>query len=570
MPAPADRQPGDPHPRTAAVRRSAASTVASLFAMRARLHPAKPALEDGARRYSYGEFDERTRRLASVLAARGIGRGSRIGILSENRLEYLELFIAAARLGAIAACQNWRLTAPELAHCIGLVEPRVVLVSPRHEEKLRSLDRRDAQAASPQATSARATDAQTPDARATVAQPTAAQPTAAHAADFETIVLGAPYEALLASAAPQLQPAEVDPEDPLLILYTSGTTGLPKGAVISHRAEVARNLVLSAEFGLGSDDTFVAWPPLYHMGAAEFSLGTLMSGGKVIVVDGFDRAALARIVATERLGWLLLMPGMVGAFAAELRRSAVRPAGVKVCGVMADLVPPPEIADITALLGAPYANTFGATETGCPPCSSNLIPAGLAPARLSKEQSPFCEVRLVDEQDREVPDGAPGELCMRGPTLFSGYWRAAEATAHDFRGGWFHMGDVFVRNPDGTLDFVDRVKYMIKSGGENIYPAEIERVLLQDPRVADAAVVRCPDRKWGEVPIAFVARRDQSLTEGDLDALCRAQLAGFKRPQEFRFIAFEAFPRSASGKIQRHLLEKLLADPGARGAPGIR
>jgi fatty-acyl-CoA synthase len=125
---------------------------------------------------------------------------------------------------------------------------------------------------------------------------------------------------------------------------------------------------------------------------------------------------------------------------------------------MADLVPPKEIAAITTLLGAPYANTFGATETGCPPCSSSLIPIGVAPTRLSKEQSPYCEVRLVDADDRDVPDGSPGELCMRGPTLFSGYWRAPEANAHDFRGGWFHMGDVFVRNGDGTLDFVDRVK----------------------------------------------------------------------------------------------------------------
>ena len=164
---------------------------------------------------------------------------------------------------------------------------------------------------------------------------------------------------------------------------------------------------------------------------------------------------------------------------------------------MADLVPPAEIAEVTTLLNAPYANTFGATETGCPPCSSNLIPVGVAPTRLSKQQSPFCEVQLVDAEDRDVPDGEPGELCMRGPTLFSGYWRAPETNAKDFRGGWFHMGDVFVRNPDGTLDFVDRVKYLIKSGGENIYPAEIERVLLQDKRVADAAVVRKRDPEMG-------------------------------------------------------------------------
>jgi fatty-acyl-CoA synthase len=501
------------------VRRSAASTVASLFAVQARLHPERLALEDAVRRFTYGELDGRTRCLAALLAGRGVGRGDRVAILSENRLEYLEVFIAVARLGAVAACQNWRLAAPELAHCLDLVAPRAVLVSPRHAAALADLGRKGP----------------------------------------EPIVLGEPYESLLAGTDPDGAPRELDPEDPLLILYTSGTTGLPKGAVISHRAEVVRNLVQRAEFGLALDDTFVAWPPLYHMGAAEFSLGTLMSGGKVIVVDGYDPARLVEVVAAEELGWLLLMPGMVGELASALKASGVAVKGVKVCGVMADLVPPAQIAEITRLLDAPYANTFGATETGCPPCSSNLIPVGVAPNKLSKQQSPFCEVCLVDENDDEVPDGAPGELCMRGPTLFSGYWRAPVVNEHEFRGGWFHMGDVFVRNPDGTLDFVDRVKYLIKSGGENIYPAEIERVMLQDPRVADVAVVRHPDPKWGEVPVAFVARRDESLSEDDLLARCRAELAGYKQPKDIRFVEMEDFPRSASGKIQRHELEKRLA-----------
>jgi fatty-acyl-CoA synthase len=347
----------------------------------------------------------------------------------------------------------------------------------------------------------------------------------------------------------------VDPEDGLLILYTSGTTGLPKGAVLSHRAEIVRNLVVRAEFGVTPDDTFVAWSPLYHMGAVDCSLGALMSGGKVIIVSGFDPERLADVVAREELGWLLLMPGMVGRFARVLAEKAVKPRGVKVCGVMADLVPPSEISEITTLLGAPYANTFGATETGCPPCSSSLIPVGVAPTRLSKRQSPFCEIRLCDADDRDVADGTPGELAMRGPTLFSGYWSAPEVNAQDFRGGWFHMGDVFVRNPDGTLDFVDRVKYLIKSGGENIYPAEIERAMLQDPRVAEVAVVRAKDARWGEVPVAFVARRDPSLDEAALAELCRAELARYKQPKGIYFIPLESFPRSASGKVQRHELE---------------
>jgi fatty-acyl-CoA synthase len=457
--------------------------------------------------------------LAGWLRSRGVGQGDRVAILSENRPEYLELFLAAAWIGAVVACQNWRLAPPELEHCLSLAEPKAVLVSPRYADRLSVLS---------------------------TGVPT-------------VLVLGPEYETVVTATGAAGSPPALDPECPLLILYTSGTTGLPKGAVISHRAEIARNMVLRAEFGIAAEDAFVAWSPLYHMGAAEFSLGTLMAGGTVFVVDGFDVVQLSQIVTTEKLGWLLLMPGMVGRFSAELKRAGIRPKGVKVCGVMADLVPPAEIAEVTALLGAPYANTFGATETGCPPCSSNLIPIGIAPTRLSKQQSPFCEVRLVDAEDREVPDGTPGELCMRGPTLFSGYWRAPEANARDFRGGWFHMGDVFVRNPDGTLDFVDRVKYVIKSGGENIYPAEIERVLLQDARVADAAVIRKADPRWGEVPVAFVARRDEALTGEELRRLCRAQLAGYKQPKEIHFIPFDAFPRSASGKIQRHELERQLA-----------
>jgi fatty-acyl-CoA synthase len=504
------------------MRRAAASTVASLFTTAVGLSPQHLALVDGERKITYAALSERVRRLAAWLRRRGVGQGARVAILSENRLEYLELFLAAAWLGAIAACQNWRLAAPELAHCLRLAEPDVLIVSPRHAALL-----------------------------------------AKTGVDIATrLVLGEAYETALAESDPDAaaSPAELDPESPLLILYTSGTTGLPKGAVISHRAEVARNMVLRAEFGIAAEDAFVAWSPLYHMGAAEFSLGTLMTGGTVFVVDGFDSGRLAGIVAAESLGWLLLMPGMVGRFSAELKRQGIRAKGVKVCGVMADLVPPAEIAEVTGLLRAPYANTFGATETGCPPCSSNLIPIGVAPTRLSKQQSPFCEVRLVDADDHDVPVGVPGELCMRGPTLFSGYWRAPDTNARDFRGGWFHMGDVFIRNPDGTLDFVDRVKYLIKSGGENIYPAEIERVLLQDPRVADAAVVRQPDAKWGEVPIAFVARRDEKITEEELRTRCRDQLAGFKQPKAIHFIPFDAFPRSASGKIQRHELERRLAD----------
>jgi fatty-acyl-CoA synthase len=521
------------------VERAAGSTVAGLFFAQAASQPERPAVQSGGVQSGgvqggtgqattvlrYGELAARVRRLAGALASQGVTRGQRIALLSENRSEYLETFLAAAQLGAVVACQNWRLTASELCHCIQLVTPRVVLCSPRHAARLAEVRAKRG------------------------------------LGDAHVVELGSEYERWLGDAIPREGEPAAQPEDPLLILYTSGTTGLPKGAVLSHRAEIVRNLVVRAEFGVAPADAFAAWSPLYHMGAAECSLGALMTGGKVITLDGYDAAALADVVSGEELGWLLLMPGMVSGFADELERRQIRPRGVKLCGVMADLVPPAEIARITRLLGAPYANTFGATETGCPPCSSNRIPVGVVPERLSKERSPFCEIRLVDADDRDVAPGTPGELCIRGPTLFSGYYAADEINRHEFRGGWFHLGDVFVQNPDGTLDFVDRVKYLVKSGGENIYPAEIERVILRDERVLDVAVVRRADARWGEVPVAFVARGSDELSADDLYRRCRQELAGYKQPKDIFFIEPNEFPRSASGKIQRHELEKRLLPP---------
>ena len=498
-------------------RRAASLTLGGLFRQQARYAGARPAIEAGARRLSYAELNDRVNRLAHALARRGVVRGDRVAILSENRLEYLELELAAAKLGAMVACQNWRLAAAELAYCIELAAPRLAFVSERYAATLAAI-----------------------------------VPAAA------TVTLGPQYERMLESASAAEPPDLADPEDGLVILYTSGTTGLPKGAVISQRAMIARGEIGAVDRTTAPGDGFVAWAPLFHMVSTDQALATLIRGGKVIVMDGFDPGKLAAVIAREEIGWLTLMPGMIEPMIAELKRSATRPAGIKTLGCMADLVPRHQIAEITALLQAPYINSFGSTETGSPPASKGLIPIGVTPQRLSKEQSSFCEVRLVDEDDREVAEGDPGELAIRGPSLFSGYWGAPAVNAEDFRGGWFHMGDVFRRNPDGTLDFVDRRKYLIKSGGENIYPAEIERLLLADPRIADAAVVRRADARWGEVPVAFVVRRDPHLAAEEVVAACRGRIANYKLPKEVRFLAESELPRSTTGKIKRHELEALL------------
>jgi fatty-acyl-CoA synthase len=297
---------------------------------------------------------------------------------------------------------------------------------------------------------------------------------------------------------------------------------------------------------------------MFHMASNDQMMGTLMSGATVFVVDGLDAPQIVDIAAKNRIGWLLMMPGSIEPFVELWRAGAPRPLGVTVVGAMADLVPRALLAEATRYCGAPYLNSFGSTETGLAPASAALLEPGVVPASLSKLKSALCDIRLVDSQGYDVADGEPGDCAVRGPSVFSGYWNAPETNARDFAGGWFRLGDLFRRNPDGSYDFVDRAKYMIKSGGENIYPAEIEGVLLADARVTEAVVVRRSDARWGEVPVAFVARSDPSLDEMEIEALCRRALAGYKRPKEVRFIAFEAFPRSTTGKVQRHEMEARL------------
>ncbi len=499
------------------VARAASLTVADLLRKRAQSQPDAPALGDGVTNLSYAQLDARVRSLAGTLRAAGIAAGDRIAVLSENRVEYIELELAAGALGAITACLNWRLADDELLHCIRLVAPVLAVVSPRYAATLARIDHRVPQ----------------------------------------VVEFGDAFERLReGSAADDLGDA-VDPEAGLVILYTSGTTGLPKGALISQRAMLARALIFASDYGIGSRQTFVAWSPLFHMAATDHALATLMLGGKVVVHDGLDVERLCALLATEHLGWLLAMPGMIEPLIDALKAQPAPRHPPTMVGAMADLVPRHQIAELTRLLNAPYLNSFGATETGLPPASAGLLAAGELPRSLAKRESALCRVRLVDAEDREVPVGEPGELTIRSPALFSGYWNAETTNAHDFRGGWFHLGDIFVRHADGTLDFVDRLKYLIKSGGENIYPAEIERVLLAHPAVADAAVVRKPDARWGEVPVAFVALRTPGASDAAVLAQwCHERLAHYKLPREFRFIDAASLPRSSTGKIQRHEIER--------------
>lgn len=492
------------------------STVYTLFRTQAHWQPDALAIECGDSLWSYGELLAVVDSLASGLRAKGIKLNDRIAILSENRTEYTMLQLAAARIGAIVACLNWRLAAEELEHCIGLVEPQLVFVSPRFDALIAEVR---------------------------------------HQA--RVLPIGSCLESV-ADQLPDDQAFADDPEQGLLLLNTSGTTGLPKAVLISHRAEIARMTTLRMDLNIQPGDAYLAWSPMFHMGGSEHTLASLMFGSPVIISDGLDIGLMVSVIGRYKLGWLLLVPASYEPLIARLKATQTQVKGVRVVGAMADLVPAAVIAEITQRLNAPFLNSFGSTETGLPPATGHLIPIGEAPKDLAKQLSSLCEFRLVDAAGNDVAVGETGEGIVRGPTLFSGYWNAPETNREDFRGGWFHMGDLFKRTENGGFEFVGRSKYMIKSGGENIYPAEVERVLLGDARIADAAVVRKADTQWGEIVVAFIARNDDSLDEAEVERICRSRLAGYKRPREIHFILMEEMPRSSSGKIVREGLEQRL------------
>ena len=351
--------------------------VADLFAQQVRMRPGAPALADLRREFSYAQLGGRVNRLANALAARGIAAGDRVAILAENRLEYLELELAAAALGAIVPCLNWRLAGAELEHCIRLTEPKILLVSARFAAALAQI---------------------------------------AHGVP-QVVVLEDDYERWLADSSEAPTAGEVSPEAGLVILYTSGTTGLPKGALISQRAMVARALAFSAEYGIGVRDGYLAWSPLFHMAATDFSLATLMIGGKVTVHDGLDVDRLCAVLEREPIGWLVAMPGMIETLIAGLERNRPAVRSLRMVGAMADLVPRQQIAELTRLVGAPYLNSFGATETGLAPASGALIGIGEVAQSLAKRESSFCRTRLVDADDREVALEVPGRDGAARPDL---------------------------------------------------------------------------------------------------------------------------------------------------------
>ena len=514
-------------------------TIGDLLEKRARTDSDAVAIRVPDREITYALLRDRVAQLSNALLARGHEPGSAtFAIISENRPEFIEVLYAGAVLGCLVAAQNWRLEREELVHCIDTVEPDVVFVSGRHDEKRRWIDE----------------DADTDPAYVILDEVESRRDGAGE--DLTS------YEDLVEESDDQQLPdTKVDPEQGFVVMYTSGTTGMPKGAVISHRAEFARTNQVIADFGLEHGDSYPSWAPMFHMGGIDWVVTTAVLGGTYYPIDGFDPDRIVEVLQTApgSLSWLILFPGMLDRFLDALESTSTDPAEyrpLRAVGALLDLMNREKMVRIAEILGAPANNTYGSTETGHV-TSGNQIPPGteLTEDRLRKEESSNIQVRLL-EDGRDVGPGESGEVVVRGPPLFSGYVQAPEANREDFDDGWFYTGDIMERHEDSTYSYVSRRKYMIKPGGENVYPAEIENVLIEHELVDDICVVKQPDEKWGEVPRAVVgSQKSAEIDPDELLELLEDRLANYKLPHYIQVVEPDDFPRNATGKIVREDVE---------------
>jgi len=498
--------------------------------------PERPAFGFGDAVVGYGQLLERTRRTAGALRENGVGRGDVVGVLLYNRLEFVELMLATSHLGAIFMPLNWRLAPPELAYILDHAGARVLVSEPELEPSV--------------------------------------EPVRGELGCERFLRVGEAGNGweglaeLVAAAAPVPEPADTGPDDVHRLMYTSGTTARPKGVAITFGNLQAKNAAHAVELGFTAADRGLAAGPLYHVGALDLTTTTLLYvGATSFVLPRFEAAAVLDAIERHAVTALWLAPAMVNAVLAEPSPERRDLSSVRLVVDGGEKMPLPLIDRLLAAFpNAWYADAYGLTETVS---GDTFLDERHTREKLGSVGKPVLDLdlRVVDEQDRPLPPGEPGEIVLRGPKVFAAYWRDPEATAQALRGGWFHTGDVGVIDDDGFLYVVDRLKDVIVSGGENIASLEVERALYEHPAVREAAVVARPDPRWGEVPVAYVALvADAGLTEEELTAYCRARLAAFKVPKGFRFV--DALPRNPSGKVlKRDLRQRERVEQTERAAP---
>jgi fatty-acyl-CoA synthase len=493
--------------------------LSSLIDRNASFAPDKPAIHFGSATLTYAAFAARIAAAARALKSQlGIGRGDRVAILSLNHPDYLVLLYACARLGAMLVPLNWRLAVPEQVFILSDASVKALVVEQGFAPIVGPLKKA------------------LPDVRVIGLD---------FAPSFDDL--------LAAGGGGDGRNPHVDLSSPLLIVYTSGTTGRPKGAVLRQEALVWNAVMSQHMHDMTAADHVLTVLPLFHVGGLNIqTTPALQIGATVTLHPRFTPEATLDALARGKPTLTVLVPATMQAVIEHPRWGATDLTCLRALTTGSTQVPQGLVDAFTAR-GVPVLQVYGSTET----CPVSVYTRHNGDQRAGSTGLPglVCEAQIVDDSGNEVPAGVAGEVVVRGPNVFFEYWGNAAATQETLREGWYHSGDIGVRDADGHFFIHDRKKNMIISGAENIYPAEIERVLIAHPDVAEAAVIGRADPKWQEVPVAYVVRRAGATCDARaLEAHLLKELARFKVPRDYVFV--DALPRNAMGKVQHFVLRE--------------
>jgi long-chain acyl-CoA synthetase len=494
--------------------------------------PDATALEFEGRATSFADFDRHTDRVAAALLAEGLNKGDRIAYVGKNSDHYFELLFGAAKAGVVLAPIGWRLAPREIAYILGDAEARMVFVGPELLAHVRDV------------------------AVLMLDQPLVVA--------MEANEYGHPIFETWRDAAPAARaPAPVSTADVAVQLYTSGTTGRPKGAMLTH-ANILATRRLAAEADMdwnrwGPDDVSLVAMPVAHIGGTGWGVVGLVNGAKGVVAREFDPTKVLDFIEKDRVSKMFMVPAALQIVVRQPRARQVDYSRLTHILYGAAPIPLDLLRECIEVFGCGFVQQYGMTETTgtvvyLPPQDHD--PAGNARMRSAGLPMPGAELKILGEDGQALGPNQVGEVAVRSPANMAGYWKMPEATADTIASdGWLRTGDAGYIDEDGYLFIHDRVKDMIISGGENIYPAEVESAVYGHPHVAEVAVIGVPDDKWGEAVKAVVALKPGAPEDpADIIAFARTRIAGFKAPKTIDFI--EALPRNASGKILRRELRE--------------
>ena len=480
----------------------------------ARFAPDAVALRFEGREISYAQFARRIAKASAALAGLGVGRGDVVAFLGLNHPEMLVLLFACARLGAMVLPLNRRLAPPEHAGILSGCQPRVLVVEPAFVQHVGILER--------------------------------------GLGRTTTVALGdAPagwlaWERLEEGAVPQSEDGD---EAPLLLCYTSGSTGPPKGVMLTQRALFFNAVNSTHMHDLTSADRVLTTLPLFHVGGLNIqTVPALHAGASVTLHAKFDPEATFDTIERERITLAVLVPAQLMAMMESPRWESADLSSLRMITTGSTIVSEAFVRKVCAR-GVPLIQIYGSTET-CPIASYVRVQDAERKAGSAGLPALHCEVKVVDDEGRELPAGQDGEIVVRGPNVMQGYWRAPQASAEVLREGWYRTRDVGHFDAEGYLYVVARKQDMIISGGENIFPAELEDILLACPAIREACVVGRPDERWGEAVVAAVVLKPGArLAPEDVLALFQGRIARYKHPREVRLM--RELPRTALGKLKR-------------------